>query len=141
LDLLPKLLRGGIVVPFAVARELSSARARNLPGWLGVRGLERLIREQIKQASLGAGESESLSLAIELDADLILLDDKAARRLASSIGLPIIGTLGLLLRAKGAGLIPEIRPKLDSLRELPFHIAPRLYQAVLREAGESQSFS
>jgi predicted nucleic acid-binding protein len=50
--------------------------------------------------------------------------------------LPIIGTLGLLLKAKQLGLIQEIRPELIALRTLPFHIAPKLYTAVLKDAGE-----
>lgn len=71
-----------------------------------------------------------------IQADLVLLDDKAARRLATVLHLPLMGTLGLLLKAKEAGLILSVRPKLDALQKLPFHIAPRLLQRVLREAGE-----
>ncbi len=87
-------------------------------------------------ASLGPGESEALALALEVHADLILIDDKAARRLASSLHLPFLGVLGLLLKAKDAALIPAVRPRLDALRKLPFHISPRLHEAVLRDAGE-----
>jgi len=107
-----------------------------LPGWIAVRELRQPIGARILRASLGPGESEALALALEVDAELILLDDKAARRLASSLGLSVIGILGVLLKAKRAGLIPEIRPRLDLLRTLPFHIGPRLHEAVLRESGE-----
>jgi predicted nucleic acid-binding protein len=47
-----------------------------------------------------------------------------------------MGTLGFLLKAKEAGLIGEIRSRLDALRTLPFHVAPHLYEAVLRDARE-----
>ena len=73
---------------------------------------------------------------MEVGADLVLLDDKAARRLAMMMGLPVLGTLGLLLKAKEVGLIPEVRSRLDALRTLPFHVAPMLFEAVLKEARE-----
>lgn len=85
---------------------------------------------------MGAGESEAIALALEIKADLVLLDDRAARRLAVVLGVPLIGTLGLLLRAKRAGLIPSVRARMDALRALPFHIAPKLYEEVSKAAGE-----
>ena len=108
----------------------------SLPPWIAVRPLQHPIGTKILHASLGAGESEAIALAIEVGADLTLLDDKAARRLAMVLGLPILGILGLLLRAKEMGLIKEIHPRLDALRTLPFHIAPKLFEAVLKDAGE-----
>jgi uncharacterized protein len=77
-----------------------------------------------------------LALALEMKADLILLDDRAARRLAVALHVPLIGTLGLILRAKHAGLIPAVRPRMEALRGLPFHIATNLYDSVLSAAGE-----
>jgi predicted nucleic acid-binding protein len=133
LELLPKVLGSGILIPSAVAREL---RSGSLPPWIEVRTLQHPVGTKILQSSLGAGESEAIALAMEVGADLTLLDDKAARRLALVLELPILGTLGLFLRAKEKGLIKEIRPKLDALRTLPFHIAPKLYAAVLKDAQE-----
>lgn len=94
------------------------------------------IRAPWRTGIPGPGESEALALALEVHADLILIDDKAARRLASSLHLPVLGVLGLLLKAKDAALIPAVRPRLDALRKLPFHISPWLHEAVLRDAGE-----
>ena len=133
LDLIPTLFGGGLLIPPAVAREFGAGR---LPDWVEVRTLQDPIGPKILQASLGAGESEALALALETRADLILLDDKAARRLAMALRLPLMGTLGLLLKAKEAGLTGEIRPKLEALSALPFHIAPKLYEAVLSAAQE-----
>ena len=126
LDLIPRVLGSGIVIPPAVEHEFGAGR---LPDWIE-------IGPRVLQASLGAGESEALALALEAGADLILLDDKAARRLAAALRQPFMGTLGFLLKAKEAGLIGEIRPKIEALRALPFHIAPRLYEAVLKAAQE-----
>ena len=75
------------------------------------------------------------ALALELEAGLVLLDDKAARRLATAIGLPVAGTPGILLGAKRAGLVPPVQRLVDALRPLPFHIAASLYEIVPRKAG------
>jgi predicted nucleic acid-binding protein len=135
LDLIPQVLGGGLLIPPAVAREFQGGSVRS---WIEVRPLQHPLGPKILQASLGAGESEALALAMEVGADLTLLDDKAARRLALTLRLPLLGTLGLLLKAKELGLIKEIRPKLIALRTLPFHIAPKLYAAVLKDARESR---
>ena len=88
------------------------------------------------RAGLGEGESEAISLAVELKFRWIILDDCAARRLAQSLSLSVIGTLGLLLAAKRRGLLSLVRPSLDALVSHGFHIAPALYDRVLEEAGE-----
>lgn len=87
---------------------MSSAAAPCPLGWKYGRFSSRLAL--VLQSALGAGESETIAVALEVEADLILLDDKAARRLASPLGLPLRGTLGLLLKAKELGFIQEIRP-------------------------------
>ena len=76
-------------------------------------------------------------LAIELNADLLLLDEKQARNLAGQSGLTYTGVLGVLLEAKTAGLIPLIRPLLDVLRGGPgFRLSDTLYIETLRRGGE-----
>ena len=126
-------LYGEVWIPPAVAREV---QPRELPSTLRLRSLAQPVGARILHAALGAGESEAIALAAETDADLVLLDDKAARRLAATIGLPYLGTVGILLEAKSAGLVDVVRPLLDALRPLPFHISTPLYETALRKAGE-----
>lgn len=91
----------------------------------------------IREAGLGAGESEALALALELHAERVLLDELAGRKLASRLGVPVIGTLGVLLAAKRRGLIPALRESLDQLRHSGFRMDDDLFEAVLRQAGEA----
>ncbi len=86
---------------------------------------------------LGPGESESIVLAKELGASHLLLDDLKARKKARYIGLNVTGTLGILLIAKGAGLIQEVKPWLDQLRQTDFRMNHEVYLEVLTKAGES----
>ena len=59
-----------------------------------------------------------------------------SRRLAISLGLPVIGTLGILLRSKDRGLISEIRPIMEVLQNQGFHISERLFEGITQASGE-----
>ena len=133
-ELLRKLV-GPIIVPPAVSREV--APTVSLPGWIEIRTLTQPVASMVLRASLGAGESEAISLAIEVKARLLLLDDLAARRLAMGLHLPIIGTLGLLLAAKRNSLLKAVKPSLDKLLGYEFRVSTELYDRVLRDAGET----
>jgi predicted nucleic acid-binding protein len=87
-------------------------------------------------SDLGPGEAEALMLALEMPGCVVVLDDAAARRTAQTLGLRLTGTLGLLLDAKKAGLVAEVRPVLDRLEDLRFRLARHTYEAVLRLADE-----
>ncbi|MEM7585318.1 MAG: DUF3368 domain-containing protein [Acidobacteriota bacterium] len=136
LDLLEQLFQR-IVIPPAVTREI--APSVSLPAWIDQRGLSQPIGAQILAASLGAGESESISLALETDAKWVILDDRPARRLAQALRIPTVGTLGILVAAKRRGLISAVRPCLEALLRHDFRMAPMLYDRVLKDVGEADS--
>lgn len=128
-------LFGTLWTPPAVALEV--APSVTLPAWIQQHALTQPVGPAILGARLGAGESEAISLALESNARLLILDDRPARQLAQALNLPIIGTLGVLLAAKRHGLLPAIRPCLDALLQYSFRITPALYNLALRDAGES----
>lgn len=129
-----KALFGTVLVPPAVVEEV--AAGLTLPEWIKSQPLLQGIGPLVLGASLGPGESEAISLALEVRARLVVLDDRPARRLAQASKLPAIGTLGILLAGKRQGLLGELKPCLDGLLAHDFRIAPSLYAQVLRDAGE-----
>jgi predicted nucleic acid-binding protein len=87
---------------------------------------------------LDLGEAEVLALALELEADLVLIDEAEGRSNAADVGLNFIGVIGILLESKNAGLIPALGPLLDRLRdEFRFFITPKFRAKALHLAGES----
>ena len=136
---------GAVLVPSAVRHELSRLRqpaAASLiaaafdDGWLRITPLRHAVPPEIG-AGLHAGEAEAIALAGEQRADMVLLDDGAARRRASNIGLRFIGVLGILLRARQRGRLPSLREEIRRLREeAHFFGAPKLEAEVLAAAGE-----
>lgn len=104
--------------------------------WLKVQAVQNHLAATLLQDQLDAGESEAIVLAHELSASLLLMDERRGRRQAIQAGLTVMGTLGILLRARQMGLLPEVRRFLDRLQLLPFHMNEELYQEILRRAGE-----
>ena len=127
-------LFGTVLIPPAVAYEV--APTVTLPAWIEQQELEQPVGPRILGASLGSGESEAIALALETQAQLVILDERPARRLAQALYLPTIGTLGILLAAKQRQLLVSIRPHLDTLLQYDFRIASSLYDEVLRAADE-----
>jgi predicted nucleic acid-binding protein len=88
-------------------------------------------------AGLDPGETEVLSLALELGTHTVVVDERAARRTALALGLPLVGAVGLLARAKREGILPAVRPGIEALQRTGFFVSSALVDRVLREAGET----
>lgn len=87
---------------------------------------------------LDRGEAESIALALELGADLILLDEREGRHAAQRLGLRVVGVVGILLEAKSNGTIDAVGSHLRALRQAAgFYLSESLYQHTLILADES----
>jgi predicted nucleic acid-binding protein len=86
--------------------------------------------------NLGAGETAVLGIARALPGSLVVIDDLAARRTARSLGIPLMRTLALVGLANEIGMIPAVRPVLDTLRQTGMYVSDPLARQVLDQAGE-----
>lgn len=141
-------LFGTVVIPEVVYDELfgppvsAGAEEATNYSWIQIKGVadskvNRLLAISL-QDELDKGESEAILLALELKADLMLMDERLGRAAAKRVGLKVTGVVGVLLKAKEQGLINQVRPILDNLRtEAGFRIGQALYEQALRAAQES----
>jgi predicted nucleic acid-binding protein len=140
IDLLPKLF-GQVVIPEAVLAELSHRGspeavrkwADAAPPWLTI----RIVSPIQLPRNLGPGETEAISLAIELDAELLLLDDRKARNLARESGLKVAGLLNVLEAASILEFI-DLPRVIARLRQTNFRAPAGIVKAMLQRHGQRQ---
>jgi predicted nucleic acid-binding protein len=90
------------------------------------------------QRNLDRGESEAIVLAIELNANKLLIDERLGRQEAIKLGLSLTGVLSILLIAKKRGLINNVKSLMDKLiSHTAFRIGDQLYYTILIEANEN----
>lgn len=132
-------------IAHAVWDELN-AKGRRWPGGDEVAGAGWIEQHPVQNQPLVAalrrdldrGEAETIALALELNADLVLLDEQEGRHAAQRLGLRMVGTVGVLLEAKASGTVDTVRPHLDALRQTAgFYLSRSLYQHALALAGEN----
>jgi len=91
---------------------------------------------------LDEGEAEAIALAVVNNADLLLLDERIGRKMASRLGIQFIGVLGIIIHAKQNGHFDKVKPLLDELiLKAGFWMTPSLYNYVLTKAGEEDSLN
>ena len=146
LDLLQHLY-GFIIIPIAVYDEMVRVD-KIVPGALEVQNYswiktQKIINtQQVKalresQENIDLGEAEAIILALELKADLLLMDERRGRAVASSYGLSLTGLLGVLVQAKKTGLIPAVKPLIEQLiKEADFRVSDKVYATILEFAKE-----
>ena len=144
LDLIREQL-GSIIIPPGVRSELQrhpDGAARTAiekaitDGWLCVKPIAGKVPGELAE-NLDLGEAEALTLAIELKASLVLLDESSARQHAGSLGLSFTGVLGILRHAKQTGRIASLTDPIARLRkQARFFIGPALEKALLTSVGE-----
>jgi len=137
-----KKLFNSIIIPQAVYNEIV-LKGSGKPGakdvdesvWVQVAVVYDVDNVEKLTSIIHQGEAEAIQLAREMDADLIILDDLSARRIAKSKGLNVVGTLAILRQSKEKSLIPALKPILDELKAIGFRMGDE-YSRILRSVGE-----
>lgn len=94
------------------------------------------VDPSVARWNLGRGETAVLSLARKRPGSLVVLDDLQARRCAEWLEIPTSGTIGVVLKAKGTGLVDSARSVLQQLISVGMHLSDRTLNAVLLRVGE-----
>lgn len=142
LDLL-RVLFGRVIVPGMVKREIlrpgipdAAIEALRSLAWLVTVDVEA-IPSLIRRFRLDPGEEAVLAWAWAHPGSAAIIDERRGRRAARALGIPVIGTLGIIVEAKARGVIPAARPVVEQL--LPttnWHMSSRLLDQALSRIGE-----
>jgi predicted nucleic acid-binding protein len=141
-EVLPQLY-GRVLIPLAVWEEFQRPETPEAvrawvgqpPAWLEVRPVERNPDPAVQ--NLGAGEREAIALAEELHADRLIMDDRAARRVARQRNLIVIGTLGVLAEAAERELL-DFPNAIARLQQTTFYISPEVLNLLLQRYGKKR---
>ena len=144
LELLQQLY-GELVIPEAVAHEvvvegagLPAADQVRKAAWIKTQTISNSQLVRVLHENLGAGEAEAITLALETEAELLLLDEHRGRQTALRLGLRYTGLVGILIEAKSKGYIDSVKGYLNSLRDTAgFHISDQLYMRVIQDEGQA----
>ena len=134
----------GVIVPAEVWKEVVE-QGHNRPGallvkqadWITVKNLEKNNLVKILKMDLDNGEAEAIALAKETNADVILLDERDARKIAKQLDIKVLGPIGILIWAKQNRKIPVMKNVLDNLIfDAGFRISDELYKTALETVKE-----
>jgi len=136
-------LYGIVIIPTAVYQEILNSGntdpavlAIQTVNWIETRSVTNITLLQNLRNKLDIGEAEAITLAVELNADRLIVDERKGRNEAINLGLRVTGILGILLAAKQQRLVLLIQPLLDDLIANGFWIRLELYAELLQLAGE-----
>ena len=140
LDLLPRVL-GEVLVPDTVATECLrpsmpgvEAIASAFTGGILIHHADIAVPEAVFP-QLDAGESAAIRLAQVMNA-AVLMDERLGRAVARRLGLPVIGSLGVLIAAKRSGLLVSLKTAIDQMQDNGYYMAEALIREALHKAGE-----
>ena len=123
------------LAPPAVAREIFPSLGQ-LPSWIRGQAPDSV---PVSLQVLDTGEREAIALALQVAANAIVLDDRAARIQAKRLGLNVVGSAGLLVLARRQELIEQVKPDLDAMISHGLYMSEAIYREVLQTVGEFAS--
>jgi len=134
-------LYGRVIIPQAVFEELQHERTpasvkkwiKARPAWLKIKRLPATSDSSLR--ALGAGEQQAIRLAMQLHADLLLMDDKAGRHEALRRGLRVIGLIAVIEEAGRKGLL-NLPEAIKGLLETNFRISQEILDSLMRPSHE-----
>jgi len=135
---------GEITIPQAVhdeaviaGHETGGAKQEVLAAdWIKVVPVKDRLAVEILLDELDLGEAETIVLAREINADWVLMDERKGRRKSAQLNQQKIGTLGILLKARQSGLLSELKPELELLRQNGFSIGQQIVDEILHQVSE-----
>ena len=115
-----------------ITEEVKNEFNELLPDWIIVKKAASDEIEKILLLNVDKGEASAMALYLEQIEDaLLVIDERKGRLVAKNLGIKIIGTIGIILKAKEAGIIPNLSVIIEQLEQTDFRLSPKLKQQML----------
>ena len=139
---------GMITIPKAVYEEVTvkpdsaCIQIKENLDWIIVEEINDISDRKMYKAKLHAGEVDVMILAqSDPRADLVIIDDNAAKKTAKYLGLTVTGTLGVLLKAKKCGVLTSVKNAITKIQGNGFYINEKIVEMVIKQAGENDDLA
>lgn len=115
-----------------ITEEIKTEFGEQLPDWIIVKKADKIQIARILALNVDQGEASAMALYLEQTEDaLLVIDERKGRLVAADLGIKIIGTLGIIIKAKEAGFISDMQKIIDLLEQTDFRLSPLLKQQLL----------
>lgn len=131
LDLLQQVFGNVLTTP-----EIAKEFGESLPDWVEIISVKDTHKQQLFEVNVDKGEASAMALALEIENSLLIIDDYKARRLAQTLDIDYLGTIGVIILAKQKGIIDSIKPILEKIKGTNFRISADLELQALIQANE-----
>lgn len=131
LELLKHVFNNIVITP-----EVDREFGEQLPDWIVVEAVTDRQKQFLLELEVDAGEASAIALALEKIDPLLIIDEKKGRKVAQSLSIHTLGTLGVLIKAKENGLIPLVKPEVEKLKQTGFRISDELIAKILQAVNE-----
>lgn len=128
-----KDLYGEIIITSEVKAEFGGI----LPDWIIIHQVKDKAKQADIEKRLDSGESSSIALALEIPNTLLIIDEIKGRKIAKSLNIEIIGTIGILLIASDKGLIPDVISVILKLVNRGFRLSDKLLEKIIEKYGKN----
>lgn len=119
-----------------ITPEIATEYGMEIPDWIKIKQVNDSQKLRLLDLGLDLGESSAITLALEYDSSLLIIDEKKGRRIAKELGIKITGILGVIIKAKETRIIKKVKPLIEKLEKADFRISPKLKNHILAKAEE-----
>jgi len=126
LDLLRELFQ-----QIVTTQDVEEEFGKELPVWIRVVEVKNQDKIQELEAILDKGEASAIALALEIEQNILIIDEKKGRKVAQSMKIQIIGTLKIIQMAKQKGIIQSARPLIEDLQKAGFRFSQKIVKILL----------
>jgi predicted nucleic acid-binding protein len=116
-----------------ITKEVFTEYCSPLPDWIMIFEVKNTQKRAELEERLDKGEASSIALALEIENSTLIIDEIKGRKIAQSLNIDIIGTIGVILLAEKKGLIKDVLEVLFRLVNKGFRLSDKLIDSIINK--------